>query len=65
MDKEYVIVCEYTWGGCPIDVKWALQTKIYQAMRVKLIDRGIINTRTILNNLDTNYNSIKYIKHEG
>lgn len=41
-NKIYVLVCEYTWGCIPHDIKWAIGTSIYQQMQDKLINKGII-----------------------
>lgn len=37
IEKEwYILVCEYAWGCVPIDVEWAMGTKIYKEMEIKL-----------------------------
>lgn len=36
--KEFEVyrdICFTIWGAMPIDVKWAMQTKIYQNAKIK------------------------------
>lgn len=40
--QRHTIICEYTWGGVPIDINWSVQTSIYKQMEISLIQRGII-----------------------
>lgn len=33
--QEYIQICFKIWGGAPVDVDWAMETKIYQAEKQK------------------------------
>lgn len=39
--ERYVLICEYTWGCVPVEINWAMETKIYKEMEKKLINSNI------------------------
>lgn len=40
--ERYILISEFTWGCVPVEINWAMETKIYKEMEVKLISSGII-----------------------
>ena len=40
--ERYVLISEYTWGCVPVEINWAIGTRIYKDMEIKLISSGII-----------------------
>lgn len=40
---KYCLICEYTWGCVPVEIDWAIETKIYKAMELKLIEQDLID----------------------
>lgn len=47
---KYVIISRFTWGCVPIDIDWAINTKLFQEMEIKLMTSGIVNKLPIIEN---------------
>jgi hypothetical protein len=47
-ENKYVTICEFTWGGSPLDVDWAIGTNIYKEMEVKLLLSDVIKSLPII-----------------
>jgi len=47
---KYIIISRFTWGCTPIDIDWAIDSKLFKEMENNLITLGIINKLPIIEN---------------